>query len=184
MLEQFKLLMANQYFDRRMRNVFVDRTCVEGIESFETYLDYRYRDNCYYYSGYSIMGLKKCDYLVRGEICISEDYIWEKGGYSHGWVEFKVYGEEYVFDSRCKGVVPKAEWYKEFKPKVKFKYSQKEIIESIIPYAQRLKSNCYEVRKIKIADNAYYTTDIYRRGKLFMCKNKVKNFIAYAETSG
>ena len=89
MIEQLELIMANRYFERRMKSIFVDRVCAKGIETFEKYLSYRYRDNCYYYSGYAIMGLNDDDYLIRGDLCISGDFIWENGGYSHGWVEFK-----------------------------------------------------------------------------------------------
>ena len=89
MIEQLELMIANRYFERRMRTIFVDRVCAKGIETFEQYLSYRYRDNCYYYSGYAIIGLKDDDYLMRGDLCISGDFIWGNGGYSHGWVEFK-----------------------------------------------------------------------------------------------
>ena len=101
MIEQLELIIANRYFERRMRTIFVDRVCAKGIETFEQYLSYRYRDNCYYYSGYAIIGLKDDDYLMRGDLCISGDFIWGNGGYSHGWVEFKYKGKEYVFDSMC-----------------------------------------------------------------------------------
>ena len=64
MIEQLELIMANRYFERRMKSIFVDRVCAKGIETFEKYLSYRYRDNCYYYSGYAIMGLNYDDYLI------------------------------------------------------------------------------------------------------------------------
>ena len=91
MIEQLELMIANRYFERRMRTIFVDRVCAKGIETFEQYLSYRYRDNCYYYSGYAIIGLKDDDYLMRGDLCISGDFIWGNGGYSHGWVEFAIF---------------------------------------------------------------------------------------------
>ena len=183
MIEQLELMMANRYFDRRMRTVFVDRcNNAKGIETFEKYLAYRYRDNCYYYSGYAIMGLKNDDYLMRGDICIPGDFIWGNGGYSHGWVEFKYIGKEYVFDSMCRGIVPKNEWYEEFKPNVKFKYSKQEIIESFNNKLQILSKNCYKVRSSSIHD--YYTVNVYECGKLFMHGEKIKKFIAYDEPSG
>lgn len=182
MIEQLELMIANRYFERRMRTIFVDRVCAKGIETFEQYLSYRYRDNCYYYSGYGIIGLKDDDYLMRGDLCISGDFIWGNGGYSHGWVEFKYKGKEYVFDSMCKGVVPKIEWYEEFKPKVKFRHSKKEIIESFKGKLQSISKNCYQVQGSNIS--AYYTGNVYEGGKLFTQGEKVKKFIAYDEPSG
>ncbi len=181
-MKQIELMMANRYFDRRMRTIFVDRVCAKGIETFEKYLSYRYRDNCYYYSGYAIIGLNSDDYLMHGDLCISGDPIWGNGGYSHGWVEFKYRGKEYVFDSMCIGVVPKAEWYEEFKPKVNFKHSKQEIIESFKDKLQVVSKNCYKVQHSSIS--AYYTADVYKHGKLIMYGGKVKKFIAYDEPSG
>lgn len=170
MVEQLEL--ANRYFDRRMRTIFIDRVCAKGIETFEKYLSYRYQDNCYYYSGYAIIGLNNDDYLIRGDLCISDDFIWKDGGYSHGWVEFKYMGKEYVFDSMCRSIVPKAEWYEEFNPNVKFKYSKKEIIESFKDKLQNIAKNCYEVKGTNIS--SYYTDTVYEHGKLFMHGKKSK----------
>lgn len=180
MLKKLELMMANWYFSRRMKKIFVDRCNYKGIETFEEYLAYRYRDCCYYYSGYAIIGLNNNDYLMRGDICISGDFIWGNGGYSHGWVEFKYRGKEYVFDS-CIGVVPKDEWYEEFKPNVEFKYSKQEIIESFKDKLQNLSRNCYRVQGSSIHD--YYTSSVYEHGKLFMHVGKIKKFIAYDEPS-
>lgn len=182
MIEQLELMMANRYFNRRMRAIFVDRRNAKGIETFEKYLAYRYRDNCYYYSGYAIMGLKNDDYLMRGDIVISGDLFWGNGGYSHGWVEFKYRSKEYVFDSMCIGIVPKKEWYEEFKPNVNFKHSKQEIIESFKDKLQILSKDCYEVWSSSIHD--YYTDNVYKCGKLFMNGEKIKKFIAYDEPSG
>ncbi len=146
MFEKIQIQMANQYFDRRMKTVFVNRV---GVETFEKYLAYRYRDSCYYYSGYAIMGMNDDDYLMRGDLCIRKSFIWRNGGYSHGWVEFKYKNQEYVFDSMCIGVVPKKEWYKEFKPIVKFKHSKKEILESIINgNTKAIDEECLEILNI------------------------------------
>ena len=181
MIEQLELKRVNLYFNQRMKTIFVDRVCAKGIETFEQYLSYRYRDNCYYYSGYAIIGLKDDDYLMRGDLCISGDFIWENGGYSHGWVEFKYRGKEYVFDSMCMGIVPKDEWYEKFKPNIKFKHSKQEIIESFKDKLQTLSKDCYKVQGSNIS--AYYTDDVYKYGKLFMHDGKIKKFIAYAEPS-
>lgn len=182
MIKQLELMMANRYFDRRMRKIFVDRCNTKGIETFKEYLAYRYRDNCYYYSGYAIMGLSDDDYLVRGELHIPGDFIWETLGYSHGWVEFKYRGKEYVFDSMCRGIVPKDEWYEEFKPNIKFKHSKMEIIESFKDKLQIVARNCYEIQGSNIS--SYYTDTVYEHGRLFMRGEKVKKFIAYDEPSG
>ena len=64
MLKKLELMMANWYFSRRMKKIFVDRCNYKGIETFEEYLAYRYRDCCYYYSGYAIIGLNNNDYLM------------------------------------------------------------------------------------------------------------------------
>ena len=35
MIEQLELMIANRYFERRMRTIFVDKVCAKGIETFE-----------------------------------------------------------------------------------------------------------------------------------------------------
>ena len=40
LLKKLQIQMANQYFDRRMKAVLVDRVCAKGIETFEKYLAY------------------------------------------------------------------------------------------------------------------------------------------------
>lgn len=100
MIEQLELLMANRYFNLRMKAIFVNRCNAKGIETFEKYLAYRYRDNCYYYSGYAILGLNNDDYLMRGDICISEDFIFENGGYSHDGSSSSI-KEENMFSILC-----------------------------------------------------------------------------------
>ena len=87
-----------------------------------------------------------------------------------------------MLDSMCRGIVTKAQWYEEFKPKVKFKHSQKEIIESFKDKLQTVSKNCYEVQGSNIP--SYYTDNVYAYGKLFMHRKKVKKFIAYDEPSG
>ena len=78
------------------------------------------------------MGLKLDDFLVRGAICFSGDFIWGNGGYLHGWVEFEFKGIEYVFDSMHKTVVLKQEWYELYKPKVDYKETKKEILDKYL----------------------------------------------------
>ncbi len=132
---------AWQYFLQRTKIVYVERRA--KIESFEEYLSHRYRDNCYYYSGYALMGLKPQDFLVRGEITLKDEWIWRNGGYRHGWVEFVFEDKEYVFDSMLQGVVPKQEYYEYYKPQISYKKSQKEILDEF------LNERC----AIKIEDN-------------------------------
>ena len=75
----------------------------------------------------------------------------------------------------CKGVVPKIEWYEEFKPKVKFRHSKKEIIESFKGKLQSISKNCYQVQGSNIS--AYYTGNVYEGGKLFTQGEKVKKLL-------
>ena len=100
---------------------------LRNIESFQEYLNHRYRDNCYYYSAYALMGLKPDDFLVRGYIDLDS---WKN--YPHGWVEFTFEENEYVFDSMVKGIVSKQEWYENFNPRVEYKKTQKEILDEFL----------------------------------------------------
>lgn len=116
---------ANRYFRARTKRVYIER-CTK-IESFEEYLTHRYRDNCYYYSGYALMGLKPSDFLIRGFIDL-DDYK----DYHHGWIEFEFEGVEYVFDSRLKGVAQKQEYYEYFNPRIDYKKTQREILDEYL----------------------------------------------------
>ena len=116
---------ANRYFEQRTKKVYIE-SCTK-IESFQEYLNHRYRDNCYYYSAYALMGLKPDDFLVRGYIDLDG---WKN--YHHGWVEFTFEENEYVFDSMVKGIVSKQEWYENFNPRVEYKKTQKEILDEFL----------------------------------------------------
>ena len=116
---------AWEHFLKKTHKVYVER-CTK-IESFEEYLSHRYRDNCYYYSAYALMGLEPQDRLVRGVI----DLKYYKN-YRHGWVEFTFENEEYVFDSRLEYVVPKQEYYNHFNPRIDYKKSQEEILKEFL----------------------------------------------------
>ena len=116
---------ANRYFSQMTKKVYVEE--YTKIESFEEYLNHRYRDNCYYYSAYACMGLKPDDFLVRGYIDVNG---WKD--YYHGWVEFRFEEDEYVFDSMIDGVVPKEKWYKIYNPRIKYKKTQKEILDEYL----------------------------------------------------
>lgn len=117
---------ANAYFMKKTKKVYIDRDNAKGIETFEKYLSYRYRDECYYYSEYALMGLKRDDYLVRGYIDVDQN---GRCNYAHGWVEFLFEDEMYVFDSMIYGVTLKEEWYRKKKPEVKYRKTQQEILD-------------------------------------------------------
>lgn len=135
-----------KYFLERTKKVYVER-CIK-IESFEEYLSHRYRNNCYYYSAYALMGLKPQDYLVRGAITLKDDWPYQNGGYRHGWIEFVFEDEEYVFDSMLKTPVPKQEYYDYYKPQISYKKSQKEILDTFLysPSAIKIEDNFWQFR--------------------------------------
>ena len=116
---------ANRYFSQMTKKVYVEG-CTK-IESFEEYLNHRYRDNCYYYSTYACMGLKPEDFVVRGYIDVDD---WKY--YHHGWVEFKFDGNEYVFDSMIESVMLKEKWYKRYNPRVDYRKTQREILDEYL----------------------------------------------------
>lgn len=116
---------ANRYFIQKTKKVYVEK-CTK-IETFEEYLNHRYRDNCYYYSAYALMGLNPDDFLVRGYINLDN-----RRNYHHGWVEFKFEENEYVFDSMSKNIVLKQKWYEDFNPRIEYKKTQKEILDEYL----------------------------------------------------
>ena len=137
---------ANRYFEKRTKKVYVDRcNNLKGIEPFEEYLNYRYRDSCYYYSAYALMGLNSDDYLVRGYI----NYQGKKN-YAHGWVEFKFNGESYVFDSMIIGVVLKGTWEETFNPRVTYRKKQQEIFDEYLTptYAVEIKEGFWQFKDV------------------------------------
>jgi len=96
------------------------------IKSFRDYLSKRYRDNCYYYSTYAILGLDDSAQLVRGIQTTQGD---RSNCYRHGWVNFNFEGEEFIFDSMVNGIITKAEWDKYYTPKITASTSRKEILD-------------------------------------------------------
>lgn len=116
---------AWKYFLQRTKCVYVER--YTNIETFEEYLSHSYRNNCYYYSTYALMGMKPNDILVRGFIDLDDCT-----DYHHGWVEFEFEGKQFVFDSMLKYVVPKQEYYEHFNPRIDYKKSQKEILDEFL----------------------------------------------------
>ena len=187
---------ANRYFEQMTRKVYIEKS--SEIESFQEYLNHRYRDNCYYYSAYALMGLKPDDFLVRG-------YIEVEGwtNYHHGWVEFKFEGNEYVFDSMIKGVEYKEEWYKFFLPKVEYKKTQKEILDEFLNERNAVEFQDgfwqfkYIVMNTDKDDISYseiiandknngYVPSALMLARLVISKysSEVTRFIAYSEPSG
>lgn len=136
---------ANVYFAKRCSIVYVERGY--KIESFSQFLQHRCRDNSYYYTFYALMGLQSNDSLVRGYINFKD---WKN--YNHGWVEFTYEDNEYVFDPLIKGVMPKQEWYEEFKPIVQFKKTQREILDTYLneKYAFKIDDKFWQFKETVI----------------------------------
>ncbi len=192
---------AWKYFLERTKKVYIEKR-VE-IETFEEYLAHRYRDNCYYYSGYAIMGLMPQDYLLRGELTLKDDWPWQNGGYRHGWVEFEFEGECYVFDSMLKTPVPKQEYYDYYKPQISYKKSQKEILDIFLNVPGAIKIDDYfwqfkycithispkELSYDEIIEydrNNGYVPSVLMLARIQINKytGEVTRFIAYSEPSG
>lgn len=183
---------ANRYFINMTKKVYIERC--SKIESFEEYLSHRYRDNCYYYSAYALMGLNPDDFLVRGYI---------ENDYHHGWVEFKFYGYDLIFDSMLKSVVPKEEWYKEYNPRVDYKKTQREILEEYLneKCAFEITDGFWQFKYLVMntdADNIPYDDIIANdrnnghvpsalmlaRVVISKYSSEITRFIAYSEPSG
>lgn len=185
--QEIKNAMAERYFLRKTRKVFIDRGYNPyRAESFEKYLAHRYRDNCYYYSAYAIMGLKNNDYLVRGDIKTEGDWFWENGSYAHGWVEFTYRGEEYVFDSMRRYIFPKKVWYDKTDPKNELKMTKREILNSFLTpdKSVQLRRGHYKVREMIDNGDDTVTINPLSEAHIYMLGNKVRKFIAYCEPSG
>lgn len=185
---------ANRYFIKKTKKVYIEK-CTK-IESFEEYLNHRYRDNCYYYSAYALMGLNSDDFLVRGYIDL-DNYK----DYHHGWIEFKFEEKEYIFDSMIKNVIPKQDWYENFNPRVYYKKTQKEILDTYLNerYAFKIQDGFWQFKYIVmntdindisyqdiIADdkNNGHVPSALMLARVVMYNSQVTRFIAYSEPSG
>lgn len=170
---------ANEYFMTQMENIFVDRTV--AIETFEQYLNHRYRNNCYNYSATALMGMMPTDELVRGEIRTDNSWQWENGGYGHGWLEFTYQGEIFVFDSMIKGIMPKAEWYEKAQPKKIVKFTKQEILNLLlVPEKVKLRSDgSYEVNDIFNYDDKDNIENPFQKAIIYMQGKDVHRFIAF-----
>ena len=177
------------------KKVYIEK-CTK-IESFEEYLNHRYRDACYYYSAYSLMGLKSDDFLVRGYIDLdnSKDY-------HHGWVEFKFDENEYVFDSKINSVIPKQEWYESLNPRIDYRKTQKKILDDYLNerYAFKIRDGFWQFKDIvmntdknEISYNeiiVYDKSNGYVPSALMLARvvinkysSEITRFIAYSEPS-
>lgn len=184
---------ADLYFEKSTKKVYIER-CTK-IESFKEYLEHRYRDNCYYYSAFALMGLKPNDFLVRGYL---------DGNYHHGWVEFKFEDTEFVFDSMLKHIVLKEDYYKKFNPKIGYKKTQKEILDEYLneKCAFKIKEDFWQFKYIVMntdenIDNISYNKIIENdrenahvpsalmlaRIEINKYDSEIRRFIAYCEPS-
>lgn len=192
---------VGRYFLEQIKKVYVER-CIK-IESFEEYLSHRYRNNCYYYSAYALMGFKPQDYLVRGTITLKDEWVYKNGGYRHGWVEFVFDDEEYVFDSMLETPVHKQEYYDHYKPQISYKQSQKEILDKFLNEncAIKIEDNFWQFKDcvthvspkelsyseiIEYDCNNGYIPSALLLGRIQISKytNEITRFIAYSEPSG
>ncbi len=187
---------VKRYFEKSTTKVYIER-CTK-IESFHEYLEHRYRDGCYYYSAYALMGLKPDDCLVRGNITLVG-----RKNYHHGWVEFNFDEEEYVFDSSIRGIVSKQDWYTRFNPRVDYKKTQKEILETFLneKNAFKIHDGFWQFKNIIMNDskdtisyediiafdkkNGYVPSALaLARLEISSYTSEVLRFIAYSEPSG
>ena len=193
------MMTPNEYFMEATKKVYIEREYI--IESFKEYLEHRYRDTCYSYSFYALMGLKPNDYLLRGNIDM-RGYL----NYHHGWVEFLYKDEWYVFDSLILGITPKNEWYSYYKPRIDYKKSRKEILDTFLNEKNAFKINeCFWQFKYYVTNEGkdHYSPEdfekfvrpfnkangfipallMYARLQLSSYTNEITRFIAYDEPS-
>lgn len=168
---QNNIITPNEYFIRSTKKVYIEREYI--LESFKEYLEHRYGDNCYSYSFCALMGLNSNDYLVRGNIDVRGHF-----DYHHGWVEFKYKDNWYVFDSLIYGVTPKDKWYETYKPKIDYKKSQKEILDTFLNEKNAFKINeCFWQFKYYVNNEGkdHYSPDEFE--KFVRPFNKANGFI-------
>lgn len=173
--------IVDKYFNSRMQRVFVYRVEYKQLETFSQYLSHRYRNSCYFYSSYALMGLNDGDRLVRGTITLDYDWMWEDGGYGHGWIEFDYQGEEYIFDSRCRYIELKKEWYEKFNPQNIVRFTKREILDSVfLPSKTRqLEDGAYEVYGLEGRYDKNYRLSPLKMSKIYMQNGEITKFIAY-----
>ena len=194
-----KNLTVNQYFNNRMKKVYIDRCNYLGIESFKQYLDHRYRDNCYYYSAYALMGLKEDDKIMRGRIDVGQPNIFDmfapdvnpNSNYYHGWCEFIFDGKEYVFDSMIRGIVTKEEYYEDRKPVINYEATLSEVLSYYLSSecADRVGNKKYILKKegpyhYPYDDPTYLIWPLYKAQVIIDSGQKIKKFIANCPPSG
>ena len=151
---------ANQYFTNETKKCFVEQWT--RIDSFEQYLAHRYVGECYYYSGWALMGLGDDDKLVRG--------VKNNPHHLHGWTEFIFNDKEFVFDSMVKGVVRKEDWYNYFKPEITHEITKKQLLSKVLT-----EEFCtFEGNKISVDEKPLGLDDSIKQGMLIapLCKSK------------
>lgn len=178
----FNIAEVQEYFFSRMKNISIYRVGYEVVETFRQYLFHWYRNNCYNYSSYVIIGMRSDDYLVRGEITLSNDWMWENGGYEHGWVEFTYKGEEFVFDSLCKEIWTKEEWYKEYNPQNLIKFTKREILSELFASerVQKVSDDCFKVNDEFFLSDTNHIKNPFRNAKIYGSETHIECFVACA----
>ena len=153
---------VNQYFQSCIKKIFVAKQYYNPkryeFVKFQDYLDKRYKDSCYHYSSYAIMGLLGNDYIVRGKIDIDET---GNCSYEHGWVEFSFDGKEYVFDSLNYSIVEKELYYEHMKPIITYKSSLEETLDTFTSskYSIQISENTFKVKSFDLIYNQYTKVD-------------------------
>ena len=188
---------ANRYFKICTKKVYIERC--HNIESFEEYLNHKFRDNQYFYSAYALMGLKPYDSLVRGYI----DLIGCRN-YAHGWVEFNFSENEYIFDPMIEGVVLKRDWYEYFNPKISYQKTQADILDEYLNEKNAVEiakgfwqfkclvmnssySAEYSIHNYKAYDaNNWFVPTSLMLSRIIIAPltSEITRFIAYSEPSG
>lgn len=149
---------VNQYFESCTEKIFVARKyyCPERYKfiKFQEYLDKRFKDSCYHYSSYAIMGLLETDNIVRGKIDVDEN---DNCSYEHGWVEFSFGGKEYVFDSLNYSIVEKQLYYEHMKPIITYRASLEEILDifTLSENSVQISENTFKVKSFDLIYNQF-----------------------------
>lgn len=158
-----------------------------------------WRDACYTYSAYNIMGLKSTDRLVRGNIYCKNDIDdiinitllglpkdAKRPNYAHGWVEFDFKNKPYIYDNHYKYPILKQDWEKERSPYViTTNLTQAQIFDRLLgKYKDKIEVKVDGDRKEIITHKIYDNNDkdfldtIYLNSKFVLEKGEVVDFEA------
>lgn len=168
----------NEYFTQSTKKCFISRG--SGIKTFDDFLARRYRDMCYFYSEWALMGMDGEDKVIRG--------IQRKEGdradcYWHGWLEYMHNDKELVFDSLVRGIVSKKDYYDYFAPEINHAFTKKEVLSRVMNDKNcSFNGSIITVDKIGCGDtlNDGLIISPMRLSKFIMSANgeKVERFIA------